>query len=262
MSGKLLLIALVAVVLLGVAQIAARAETDMPSPRGSVNDFAGRLSEREEAAISWRLDHYRRLSGHDLVVVTIDAPVGKDYSNALFAFWRQGRPTLENGLLLLVGNDGMVQAEVGGKLRPSLTSEVKEELTGPLDTSGGRREAALILERVIILTEALERVPGETRDPMPPWLAVTLAFFFFASMLIVPWLSSIMVRARPTYGGAYSGLMMALLMTVLAGPGVGAAVLVVVTPVGYLMDRSISGHYAGRRADGRSPAWWAGGERY
>ncbi len=262
MSGKLLLIAIAAGVLLGVAPAAASAETDLPSPRGSVNDFAGRLSAREEAAISRRLDHYRRLSGHDLVVVTINAPVGPDYSDTLFAFWRKGRPTLENGLLLLIGDDGMIQAKIGGKLRPPLTKDVKEELTGPLDTSGGRREAAIILDRVNTLTAALERVPGETGSPMPPWLAITLAFFFFFSMLIIPWLSSIMARARPTYGGAYSGLMMAVLMTVLAGPGVGAAVLAFVTPIGYLMDRSISGHYAGRRSDGRSPAWWAGGERF
>lgn len=262
MSGKLLLIALVAGVLFSVARIAASAGTDLPSPRGSVNDFAGRLSEREEAALSWRLDHYRRLSGHDLVVVTIDAPAGQDYGNALFAFWQKGRPTLEDGLLLLVGDDGIVRAEVGDKLRPPLTRNMKDELTGPLDTSGGRREAEAILDRINTLTEALEQVPSNTPDPMPPWLAMTLAFFFFASMLIVPWLASIMSRTRPTYGGAYSGLMMALLMTVLAGPGVGAAVLAVVTPIGYLMDRSISGHYAKRRANGRPPAWWAGGEHF
>ncbi len=262
MSGKLLLIVLIAGVLFGVARTAANAEIDLPSPRGSVNDFAGRLSAREKAAISRRLDHYRRLSGHDLVVVTINGPAGQDYSNTLFAFWRKGRPTLENGLLLLIGDDGTVQAEVGGKLRPPLTRDVREKLTGVLDTSRGRREATIILDRVNTLTEALERVPSKARDPMPPWLAITLAFFFFASMLVVPWLSSVMARARSTYGGAYSGLMMALLMTVLAGPGVGAAVLVFVTPIGYLMDRSISNHYTERRADGRSPAWWAGGERF
>jgi len=261
-SGKLLLIALVAGVLLGAVQTAACAATDLPSPRGSVNDFAGRLSEREETAISRRLDHYRRLSGHDIVVVIIDAPGGRDYGDALFAFWQKGRPALENGLMLLVGNDGVVRTAIGGELRPSLTRGVKEKLTEPLDTSGGRRVAAVILDRVNILTGALERIPGKTPDPVSPWLAETLAFFFFASMLIMPWLSSIMTRARPTYGGAYSGLVMALLMTVMAGPGVGAVVLALVTPIGYLMDRSISGHYTERRADGRSPAWWAGGKRF
>lgn len=262
MSGKLLLIALAALVLFGAAQSLAATEADLPSPRGSVNDFSGRLNASEKAALSSRLDHYRRISGHDIVVVLVDTPAAADYSDALFTFWRQGRPTLENGLLLLIGNDNDVRAKVGSRLKPPLTRGDKAELTKKLDMTGGRQEGAAIIKRIDVLTGVLEQVPKETRDPLQPWQARMLVFLFFVSMLLVPWLAAIMTRDRQTYGGTYTALVMALMMTIMAGPGVGAAVLALLTPLAFLMDRSISRHYAASRAEEHPPSWWAGGRRY
>ncbi len=261
MHAKLLLFALVAVLLV---RSPGPAEASMhPTLQGSVSDPGDMLTSTQETDLTRRLNRYRVLSGRDIIVVTTKSALKAATAKVHFDLWSVTRPSLANGLAIYIENSGSISVLTGVDLRPSLPRTLIAELTKPLDNPADPNAVGLaVVDKLDGITGYLEGVPTQERRPVPIWIARWLTLIFFSSMLVIPWVSSMMTRSMTLPGGLYAAIMETLLMAAIAGPIVGAIVLALIAPTGFLLDRLISGHYQRSRDNDSRPAWWAGGLRF
>lgn len=240
--------------------LSAQAKTLAVAPKGHVNDFGNALTGAQEARVENRLSHYRRISGHDLVIITFEEKPENDYVGGLMTLLESGRPSLRSGVVMFVGSRGWASFISGADLPPTVSRQVRiveKDFRGNADDADlDGRDVMKALDEVIAVLS-----PRSTTAviDVPAPLGRILAVIFFASMLVLPWLAAVSARSLPTPGGAYAGLVAAVFMIFTAGPEMGLLVLVLLCPVGYLLDRTITRHYEASRAENRAPAWWAGG---
>lgn len=86
----------------------------IPSPIGVVNDFEGIISPEREAELNDSLKVFKKNTGHELVVVTLDTiPADKNpvwFTTEIGNHWGVGEADKNNGLLMLISED---MAQIG-----------------------------------------------------------------------------------------------------------------------------------------------------
>ncbi|MCX6647010.1 MAG: TPM domain-containing protein [bacterium] len=89
----------------------------LPPPKGSVNDYAGILSETEVNELSGKLESHFNLTDVPVVVATVKGTDPLDpsgYAFLLYNSWGIGHPHLNMGLLVLLCLDMQhIECEVG-----------------------------------------------------------------------------------------------------------------------------------------------------
>lgn len=90
----------------------------IPSPDGSVNDFANVISSRDEQTIRATIDEVRRRTTAEIAVLTVDsiAPYGsiEEYGIAVADAWGVGDEKTDNGVILIVSvGERRLRLEVG-----------------------------------------------------------------------------------------------------------------------------------------------------
>lgn len=180
----------------------------LPKPLGYVNDFAGILTDTQVLENELRL--YEQNTTIEIALITIESlPPDQtlfSYGVELFEEWKIGKKGEDNGLLILIVENGTV----GNRLRIELGYGVQGYVTGA--------EAGNILDAVlpyyekddyqtaveIILAglsdELVNYVPGEIRKP---WLTtenveLMLNAFLIVFFVIIP-IISIILRNRCPY---------------------------------------------------------------
>lgn len=92
---------------------------------GRVRDFAGILTDTEEARLTERLDEAERLYGQQMGIVTVESLDGKTIEDASLEYaraWALGDPARDDGLMIMVApNDRQVRIEVGDGLEASFS---------------------------------------------------------------------------------------------------------------------------------------------
>jgi uncharacterized protein len=124
---------------------------------GSLVDGAGVLSEEERRVIASRAARFRRVTGHDLAVVTVESAAPRlpsEYVFWLFDRWGMGP---EGVLILLALAERRVEVEVGwgleGWLSDAAADRILEDHAAPIlgrgDLAQGLQVAADLVARVI-----------------------------------------------------------------------------------------------------------------
>lgn len=94
---------------------------EIPVPKQFVNDFAGILSEGQEAALEAKLKKHEVLSSNQIAIVTVKSLEGNDpayLAHSLADKWGVGQKEKDNGILILLkpkysGSKGRVYIAVG-----------------------------------------------------------------------------------------------------------------------------------------------------
>ncbi len=169
---------------------------------------------------------------------------------------------MNNGILLLVGNDGRSVITVGPRLRSffseyeikMIARDLRERVKAGKSGPGLARATAAIAG--IMAMGADERV---TQPYDPPAAARAVVAVFFASMAVLPWAAAVLARSRRVFSGTVMGLLIGALMTLFAGILIGAAIAAALGLIGLTMDLLVSRNYRSSQGSHTKPAWWAGG---
>lgn len=99
---------------------------------GRVTDVADILDDGQEAALSQRLKIFEQATGHQLVIVTVNALDGQDvadFTRELANAWGVGRVGHDDGVVLLIApNERRVRIAVGYGLEPILTNACSQKI--------------------------------------------------------------------------------------------------------------------------------------
>ena len=103
-------------------------------PTGRVSDFAGVLSDREEAALSAKLERIESATLHQVVVVTTPTLDGRDisrFTDELGNAWGVGRKGFDDGAVVLVApNDRQARISVANGLLDQLSNADSRGIMG------------------------------------------------------------------------------------------------------------------------------------
>jgi uncharacterized protein len=110
--------------------LAVQAAPVFPRLTGPVVDEAAIIDDAKEADLDRRLRDFQRMSGPQIVVVTVPDLQGyevRDFGNRLFRHWQLGDRQRNDGVLLLVAvADRVMSIEVGYGLEPTLTDAISK----------------------------------------------------------------------------------------------------------------------------------------
>lgn len=108
---------LLAVWLIALWNLTARAEVAVPEPRARVTDLTGTLDSAQVSAIETRLSDFEKEKGSQiavLIVATTQPEAIEQYALRVVEAWKLGRKGADDGILLLVAKDDRtVRIEVG-----------------------------------------------------------------------------------------------------------------------------------------------------
>jgi uncharacterized membrane protein YgcG/tetratricopeptide (TPR) repeat protein len=99
------LVAILAVGAFLLMNVSPRAQSQLPSPKGRVNDFAGVLDAKTKERLETTLDNLKTRSKIDFYVATVDSTGGQeifDFSQQLARDWKIGAKSIASKSLLLV----------------------------------------------------------------------------------------------------------------------------------------------------------------
>ncbi len=143
--------------------------TQLPRPKGYVNDFAGVMSAQQQQELEALLTNFERQSGGvEIAVVTIQSVPEADvdgYAVDLFAAWGIGKKGADNGLLILAAiNDRRGRIEVGygleGIIPDAVAGRVLRQVIFPEfkkgDYGNGLVQGALVLVQRIAEAKKIE----------------------------------------------------------------------------------------------------------
>lgn len=107
------------------------AQSQIPPPRGHVNDFANIIPDDVEQRLEQKLRDYEVQTTNEIAVVTVESLGGQtieDYTMRLAEQWKVGKKGKDNGVILLVAlKERMMRIEVGYGLEEVL-SDAKAKL--------------------------------------------------------------------------------------------------------------------------------------
>ncbi|MCK4719762.1 TPM domain-containing protein [bacterium] len=116
----------------GVATEILSKKVIIPPPRGSVNDYAGVLTDDEITELSGMLEENLNRTGIPVVVATLrttDPLLPSEYAFHLYNSWGIGKPKINRGLLILLSVDQKhVECEVGLGLEKYIPEKEGDEI--------------------------------------------------------------------------------------------------------------------------------------
>lgn len=232
-----------------------------------MNDFASMLNTSQIAQLEAKLSAFEKESSNEISLVIIPSLAGdtiENFAEKLFKEWGIGKAKNDNGVLLLVSRDDRkLRIEVGYGLEGALTdarsySIIKNTLTPSFrrgDYYGGINSA---------LDDIISATKGEYSSQKSGGRSLSLSFddyfwilFYIIGALI--WLSSIFARSKSWWAGGVVGGLAGITISILVGfLYIGLVSLVLLIPLGLLMDYLVSRAYQKGKETGHYP-WWIGG---
>ncbi len=207
--------------------------SDLPEPRGFVNDFAGVLTGDSREKIENIIDELENKTGAELVIVTLDSisPYDeKEYARMLFEKWKPGKKGKDNGIIVLLAvKERLWRIETGygieGVLPDGLCGEIGRDYMVPYFKDGEYAQGLLLgtakVANIIADSEGKEIEGagqikiGRKKEKMPVFLYVFIPFFFFLWNL--PWPFFIGLPATMIFVFAFYSFSPLLGLLVLAG---------------------------------------------
>lgn len=244
---------------------------NFPEPVGFANDFAGVLTQEEQAQLETILVNFEKSTSNEIVVAIVNSFEGLDrfsYSQQLFTEWGIGKKDKNNGILFLVGPDGDLpfpehgQAFINvgrgleGALPDSVTGSILRSEVFPNFKAGnvangiGRGIIAIIQATRGEYTTSSAAAEGETSYFGYLWIG-----FVFLS-----YLASYLARTKSWWLGGVIGAVLGGIIGVFLWTGIYIAVSAgIFGALGLVFDFVLSRNYAYRKAHGKPTDFWHSG---
>jgi uncharacterized protein len=237
------------------------------APSGFVNDYTGTLSGEEKQTLESKLVAFEKETGNEIALAMI-ASLGDDtienFAEALFREWGVGKEGKDNGILILIAKDDrQMRIEVGYGLEGALTDAqsftIIEKVMKPAfragDYYGGVSQA---IEKIILALSGEEIGIEADSTGISSDLEINGLFSFF--ILGFMWLVSILGRSKSWWFGGVIGALIGLFIGFLKGAPYYATMILLV-PLGLLLDYIVSKAYKAGKSKGNIP-WWTGGSGF
>lgn len=121
---------LLTILLISLFPLIVFAQSDLPTPNGYVNDFAGVLNNPQ--SLEKQLASFEKETSNQIAVVTVSdlaETTIEDYAVRLFAKWGIGQEEKDNGVLVLIApNQRQVRIEVGYGLEGALPDTIANQI--------------------------------------------------------------------------------------------------------------------------------------
>lgn len=228
----------------------------LPKPTGYVSDLANILTAKEENNIKgWLLDYYFA-QNLEIFVATVKNP-SNSYADKLLNYWHVGKPSQNNGLLLLINAQGDIGLGTGKLAQLYLKEKDKRWLAKKVKATHKGDVEQTIIATLSFIDQRLKQNQKTVKENYRlPKVGKAFVFLFFLSMVLLPWLGAILSRDRPFYGGTLVAALIVVLTFILVGLVYSLIVTSFLVPLAFLLDISITNHY---KKNKKVPAWWAGG---
>jgi uncharacterized protein len=244
--------------------VLALAYTNPGKPSGFVNDFAAMLSAEQKTALETKLTDFEKTTGNEIAIATItnlDGDTIENFAVKLFADWGIGKKDKDNGILLLISKDDKkIRIEVGYGLEGALTDAqsfwIIDQTMKPAFQSGDYYSGIDgAVDKIISATQG-EVIPSEdTGKKLNINLINVLSIMFF----VLIWLASILARSKSWWAGGVIGGVIGIVLGFINGFFYfGIISILVLAPLGLLLDYKVSKAYKAGKGTGRFP-WWIGG---
>lgn len=236
--------------------------TDIP-----IVDQTGILTDEQKTSLGTQIAAERQKSGNQIAVVmvpTLENEALEDYSLRIAREWGIGTKENNNGVLLFIAKDDRrLRIEVGRGLEGALTDVqsariIRNDIRPQFQKGNYYEGISAGLTSIIAAIHGeytAEETAPQSSDAGFPWEAVIVFGFMGFS-----WLGSILARTKSWWlGGVIGGIAGGIIGLVLASLVVGLIGVFILTILGLLFDKAVSGNYQERSRRGDNPSWWAGG---
>ncbi|MDO8466581.1 MAG: TPM domain-containing protein [bacterium] len=236
-------------------------------PAGFVSDFAGVLTGEQRLQIENRLVEFKKSTGVEIAVVTIESLEGdtvENYASELFREWGIGEKGKDNGVLFLVAvEDHEMRIEVGYGLEGLLTDAQSYWIQQNVAVPAFRNDdfysgISGVTEKIIAAVNQEEIIPSE--NPADNAASPFDGQFFGWLILVVPlWLARILGRSKSWWlGGVLGGVGGLIVGSFYGFLYTGVLSMALLVPIGLLFDFFVSRGYQKGKLSGHYP-WWIGG---
>ena len=230
----------------------------IPANDGYVTDTAKILTAEQEQSLEAALADYARETTNDVAVLIVQALDGTDvesFTNQVAREWKLGSTAHNNGILLFIAyDDHVIRFEVGDGLQGAVpdivTSGIREQDMVPRFREG--EYAAGITAAIDSLKKHIGGEYTADRYARQEGGAGFGAYGFFAALVALQWLLSILGRTKSWWLGGILGGTGGLLLALMFGWWLTVPLLIV---VGLFLDYAVSKNYSTRGPT----SWWAGG---
>lgn len=228
----------------------------LPKPTGYVSDLAKLLTAKQEKNIKgWLLDYYFA-QNLEIFVATVKNP-SDSYAEKLLNYWHVGKPSQNNGLVLLINAQGDIGLGTGKLAQLYLKTNDKKWLAKKAKVVHKGDLEQTIIATLSLIDQRLKQNQKTIKENYRlPKVGKVIVFLFFLSMILLPWLGAVLSRDRPFYGGTLVASLIVVLTFILVGVVYSLIVASFLLPLAFLLDISITNHY---KKNKKLPAWWAGG---
>ena len=239
------------------------APTDIP-----IVDTTGTLTPDQKNKLAESIAASRVKSSNEIAILmipTIGNDSLEDYSIRVARDWGIGTKEKNNGVLLLIAKDDRkIRIEVGYGLEGALTdarsSQIIRNVISPEfrnekyfeGISAGLNSIQLAIDNEYDAALGKQNSSGSIYD--------YFVFFYIIVFVGGIWLSSILARSKSWWAGGAIGGVTGVVIGIISGLILtGLIATGVLVALGLFLDRAVSLNYAQRKAQNRSPSWWAGG---
>jgi uncharacterized protein len=239
------------------------AYTSPGTPSGLVNDYANLLSVGSRATLESELLSFEKETSTQITVVTV-ADLGGDtvenFAVKLFEEWGIGQKGKDNGALLLISRDDRkLRIEVGYGLEGALTDAQSSQIIRNIITPSFKNDdyQTGIIEGVRAMMAATRgEYVAEPVDSGNGNFNLDLGWLFFVAFVILRTIALFLARTPSWWaGGALGGVIGGLISLFVGFLYTGLLALVILIPLGFLIDFYLSRSYKTHKAGGAMP-WW------
>ena len=233
---------------------------------GFVNDFSGTLSAGDKVALEEQLMAIQKQTSAEISIAVVPT-IGRDetietYAVKLFEEWGIGQKGKDNGALIVVAvQDHVMRIEVGYGLEGIITDArafaIVDKILTPAfkanDFAGGLTQAVAVMGQAIAGDPSA--LPRATTNQVPVSSNAFFALFFFG-LVVIRGLITAMARSKSWWFGGVLGAVAAGIISFFIGfLYFGLIALIVLVPLGLLVDWYVSKKYVAGTASGAMP-WW------
>jgi uncharacterized protein len=237
--------------------------TDIP-----IVDTTGTLTQDQKNKLAESIAASRAKSSNEiaiLIIPTIGNDSLEDYSIRVARDWGIGTKDKNNGVLLLIAKDDRkIRIEVGYGLEGALTDARSSQIIRNVISPDFRNEKYFegISAGLNSIQLAIDNEYDASLDKQNSSESIFDYFVFFYIVVFAGgiWLSSILARSKSWWAGGAIGGVIGVVIGIISGLILtGLIATGILVALGLFLDKAVSANYAQRKAQNRSPSWWAGG---
>jgi uncharacterized protein len=239
-------------------------------PTSYVTDLAGMLSQETKNQLELELSQFAQTTGHEVAVVLVANLEGdyiEHYAVQLFEQWKIGKKGSDNGVLFLIARDEhKLRIEVGywleGALPDATAGKIISDIVTPQFKLGAYDRG--VTEGVDAILKTIQgepmREPVKSDSNLVGLLIGNAQVLLFILYGVFMFFASVLGRSKSWWMGGVVGAVIAGVVTLVAGlMYTGLVALIVLVPLGLLLDYIVSRGYTQSVAKGSRPPWWTGG---